>query len=60
MQHWARARRMLEEKGLEYEEIPSHLRRLRAVSGRATTPQVFIDGTHIGGADELASWLENR
>jgi glutaredoxin len=28
-----------------------------AVSGQGTTPQVFIDGKHIGGADALAVWL---
>jgi len=26
---------------------------VRAVSGRGTTPQVFIGGKHIGGADDL-------
>ena len=31
---------------------------LRAVSGRSTTPQVFVNGDAIGGADELANWLE--
>lgn len=58
--HCARAKRMLEEAGLEYEWVPSNPRRLRAVSGRATTPQVFIDGSHIGGADDLAAWLEKN
>ena len=28
-------------------------RTLRAVSGKGTTPQVFIGGKWIGGADEL-------
>ena len=30
---------------------------LTAVSGRGTTPQIFIDGKHIGGADELEATL---
>ena len=30
---------------------------LKAVSGRSTVPQVFIDGRHIGGSDELAEFL---
>jgi peroxiredoxin/glutaredoxin len=55
--HCARAKRLLEAKGWAYEEIPSTPRRLRAVSGKATTPQVFVDGRYLGGADELASFL---
>ena len=55
--HCARAKRLLDAKGWAYEEIPGTPRRLRAVSGRATTPQVFVDGRHLGGADELAALL---
>ncbi|MDD5028020.1 MAG: glutathione peroxidase [Rhodoferax sp.] len=60
--HCARARKMLGDKGLRFEEIElgSHgisYSSLQAVSGRGTTPQVYIDGQHIGGADELAIWL---
>lgn len=60
--HCARARKMLKEKGIRFEEIElgSHgisYSSLQAVSGRGTTPQVYIDGRHIGGADELAVWL---
>jgi len=33
---------------------------LRAVSGRGTTPQVFIGGKHIGGADELEKYFAER
>jgi glutaredoxin-like protein len=58
----ARARKMLEDKGYHFEEIElgSHgisYSSLQAVSGRGTTPQVYIDGQHIGGADDLATWL---
>ncbi len=58
----ARARKMLKEKGYRFEEIElgSHgisYSSLQAVSGRGTTPQVYIDGQHIGGSDELATWL---
>ena len=61
-QHCARARKMLAEKGLRFEEIElgSHgvsYSSLQAVSGKGTTPQVYIDGQHVGGADELALWL---
>ena len=27
------------------------------MSGKATTPQVFIDGLYVGGADELEVFL---
>lgn len=49
----AKARKLLESKGLEYAEIDATPQMLRAVSGRHTTPQVFIDGRHIGGSDDL-------
>ncbi len=58
----ARAKKMLQEKGLDYEEIVlgqgATTRSMRAISGRTSTPQVFIDGKHIGGSDELATYLE--
>ena len=56
--HCARAKSMLGERGLNYSDVPATPGLLRAVSGRATTPQVFIDGRHVGGADELARELE--
>ncbi|MBL4687740.1 MAG: glutathione peroxidase [Nannocystaceae bacterium] len=55
--HCARAKSMLEEKGLHYQDIAAKPLVLRAVAGRVATPQVFIDGKHIGGADELAAHL---
>jgi glutathione-dependent peroxiredoxin len=54
--HCARARTLLEQKGWAYDEIDSNPRRLRATSGKATTPQIFIDGRYIGGADELEKY----
>ena len=30
---------------------------LRAVTGRATVPQVFIGGRHIGGSDDLEQYF---
>jgi glutaredoxin-like protein len=56
----ARAKKALEERGMVYEEVPASPRRLRAVSGKSSTPQVFIDGQHIGGAEELEKWLALR
>ena len=60
--HCQRARVALEEAGLSYEEIKVgqgglSLTTLKAVSGNTTTPQVFIDGELIGGADELIQYL---
>ncbi|AKT41887.1 glutathione peroxidase [Chondromyces crocatus] len=56
--HCARAKRLLEENKLPYAELPSSPRVLRALPGGGTTPQVFVDGKHIGGADELEKWLQ--
>lgn len=53
----AKAKRLLAERGWAYDEIAATPRRLRAVSGKATTPQVFIDGAWVGGADELEALL---
>lgn len=63
--HCGRARGTLRAKGLHYEEVAlGHggmtLSTLAAVSGRTATPQVFIEGEHIGGADELEQWLETH
>ncbi len=53
----ARAKQLLIEKGLQYEEIvlgkDATTVSLRAVSGRTTVPQVYIGGKHIGGSDDL-------
>jgi glutaredoxin 3 len=53
-----RAKALFEQKGAEYNEIvASHDPALRAEmserSGRLTYPQIFIDGTHVGGCDDL-------
>ncbi len=57
----AKAKEMLEQHGMGYEEISlghdATLRSLRAISGRDTAPQVFIDGKHIGGSDDLEKYL---
>jgi peroxiredoxin/glutaredoxin len=58
--HCARAKQALADKGLTYSELPTTPRILRALPGGRTTPQVFVDGKHIGGADELVAWLGSR
>ena len=60
--HCARARKLLKDKGLRFEEIEIgsqgvSISSMHAVSGQDTTPQVYVDGQHIGGADELTLWL---
>ena len=52
------ARPCLEQKGWPFDEVPSNPRRLRGLSGKQTTPQIFIDGKYIGGADELETYLK--
>jgi len=61
--HCTRAKQALSDNGFKYEaiELGSHgisFSSLQAVSGRGTTPQIFIDGELIGGADELEAWLK--
>ncbi|HJK95717.1 MAG TPA: glutathione peroxidase [Polyangiaceae bacterium LLY-WYZ-14_1] len=56
--HCARAKAALEERSLPYDEVQATPRNLRAVSGRHETPQVFIDGKYVGGADELVALLK--
>ena len=56
----ARARRLLDGKGVAYEEIdvdvtPGAQAEMRAKSGRTSIPQIFINDQHIGGSDELAA-----
>ena len=53
------AERLLERKGIrDIERIrvdlePARRAEMRARSGRTTVPQIWIDGRHIGGCDEL-------
>jgi glutaredoxin 3 len=57
----ARAKALLERKGVAYEEIDApngSAARADAVQrsgGRTTVPQIFIDGRAIGGSDDLAA-----
>lgn len=53
------AKRLLERRGVDYVEHDATFDRqlrqemIQKAGGRATFPQIFIDGTHVGGADEL-------
>ena len=54
-----RALALLNEKGVEYtaidvtEDVPREIE-MRERAGRTSVPQVFIDGFHVGGYDDLA------
>ncbi|MCU7940116.1 MAG: glutathione peroxidase [gamma proteobacterium symbiont of Bathyaustriella thionipta] len=60
--HCTRAKELLTANGLPYEEVElSHSvtnRSLTALSGAHTTPQVFMDGQLIGGADDLENFFK--
>lgn len=60
----ARAKGMLKEHGINYEEITLGkditTRSLRAVTGATTVPQVFIDGKLIGGSEALEAYFAAR
>ena len=62
--HCARAKKLLEDNGITYEEVTLGKNittsTLRAVSGRGTAPQVFIGGRLIGGADDLQAWFDGK
>lgn len=55
----ARAKRLLDAKGVAYEEYdltmggPKRAEMIQRANGRTTVPQIFIDGRHIGGSDDL-------
>jgi glutathione-dependent peroxiredoxin len=59
----ARAKALLKEKGIDYEEIvlgkDVTTYSLKAVTGATTVPQVFIDGKLVGGSDDLAAHFQS-
>jgi glutaredoxin-like protein len=57
----ARAKAMLTDAGMEYEELILNRdytsRSLYAMAGVDSVPQIFIDGDLIGGSSDLEAWL---
>jgi len=57
----ARARSLLHRKGVTFTEIDvmsddeKREEMIARAGGRYTVPQIFIDGRHIGGSDELVA-----
>lgn len=53
------ARRLLQSKGVDYQlidvgakpELRSEM--TQRAAGRRTVPQIFIDGRHVGGSDDI-------
>jgi glutathione-dependent peroxiredoxin len=59
-----RAKALLKERGISFEAVhlgeELSMQGVKAASGAATVPQVFIDGKLIGGADQLERFLAAR
>ncbi len=56
----ARAKGLLDSKGAQYDEMDVMMddkkrTEMRERSRRSTVPQIFINGQHIGGSDDLAA-----
>ena len=57
----ARARSLLQRKGVDFEDIDveadtsKRTEMVQRASGRTTVPQIFIDGVHVGGSDDIAA-----
>lgn len=60
-QFCSKVKKLLEEKGLAYEEIvlgkDASIVSVRAITGKASAPQVFIGGKYIGGSEDLEAYL---
>ncbi len=53
-----KAKALLKKKGVDFIDIPAAMDRdkrkeMNERSGRNTFPQIFIDGKHIGGCDDI-------
>ncbi len=57
----SRAKALLRDKGVTFEEYditmggPKRAEMIDRSNGGMTVPQIFIDGKHIGGSDDLAA-----
>ncbi|KAA0676795.1 glutaredoxin 3 [Roseomonas genomospecies 6] len=55
----SRAKRLLDSKGVAYEEIDLYMQpgrrdeMVQRAEGRMTVPQIFIDGKPYGGSDDI-------
>ena len=57
----SRAKALLGKKGAVYEEFditmggPKRIEMLNRAPGHSTVPQIFINGRHVGGSDQLSA-----
>ena len=60
-EYCTRAKGLLHDAGIGFEELVLNRdyneATIRAVGGKATVPQVFINGERIGGSDDLELYL---
>ena len=55
----SRAKALLASKGVQFDETditmggPDRATMIQRANGRTSVPQIFIDGRHIGGCDDL-------
>ncbi|MBI3375881.1 MAG: glutathione peroxidase [Betaproteobacteria bacterium] len=58
----AKAKALLNELGYDYAAVPlpntNRSRIVGAITGKSTVPQVFVNGQHIGGWEELERWAK--
>jgi glutaredoxin-like protein len=58
----AKAKALLKDLGYAFSEVSlDHSDRSRvvgAISGRGTVPQIFVNGKHIGGLEDLQRWAK--
>lgn len=60
----SKAKTLLESKGIAFEEIvlgkDATSVSVKAISGNTTVPQIFVDGRHVGGSDDLEKYFESK
>lgn len=60
----ARAKEMLQQRKIPYEELVLNehfsIKTVKALSDTTKLPQVFINGEHIGGAEDLEKFFETK
>ena len=59
------AKNLLKSKNLDFKEImvdkdPEQRAIMMEKSGRTSVPQIFINGTHVGGYDDLSAKVRNQ
>ena len=63
-EYGVRAKGLLRDAGIDFEELVLNRdyseATIRAVSGKSTVPQVFINGDYIGGSEDLERYFNNQ